>query len=99
MDFNAYNMKMLTEETRNTQNQEKYKDIMNAIINAAKTGEYGVDVTDLSDECIEWLSKLEFEVYTRYRDGRWILADKIKLSNIEDCFPKIEKKHLYKIVW
>ena len=99
MDFNAYNMKMLAEETRNSQNQEKYKDIMNAIIEAAQTGKNCIDITDLPDGCVQWLSNLDFEVYVRRRDNRWIPADE-KLYDIDEFpFPRIEKEHLYKIVW
>ena len=100
MDFNAYNMKMLAEETRNSQNQEKYKDIMNAIIEAAHAGNNCVDITGLSDGCVQWLNNLDFEVYVRRRDNRWIPADEIKLYNIDEFpFPRIEKEHLYRIVW
>lgn len=100
MDFNAYNIKRLADDECERKNEEKYKDIIDAIRDAAKEGNYCVDVIDLSNECIEWLNKLEFEVYTRRRDNRWIPADEIKLYNIDEVpFPRIEKEHLYRIVW
>ena len=88
-------MKMLAEETRNSQNKEKYKDIMNAIIEEAQAGNNCVDITDLSDGCVQWLSNLDFKLYVRRRDNRWIPADEIELSD----FPIFEIKHLYRITW
>ena len=100
MDFNAYNMKMLAEETRNSQNKEKYKDIMNTIIEEAQAGKNSIDITGLSDGCAQWLNELDFGVYVRRRDNRWVPANEIKEYDIDEFpFPRIKKEHLYRIVW
>ena len=99
MDFNAYNMNQLATDECEKQNKEKYKDIIDAVRNAAKEGNYCIDVTDLSTGCIQWLKKLNFGVYARSRNNHWISSDESGLFNIDEYFPRIETKHLYRIVW
>ena len=100
MDFNAYNMKRLADDECERKNQEKYKDIIDAIRNAAKEGKFCIDVTDdLYTECIKWLKKLEFGVYKKRDDNRWVSADENGYFNIEEYFLNFEIKHLYRIVW
>lgn len=99
MDFNAYNMKMLAEETRNSQNQERYKDIMKAIIEAAQAGKNSINVKELTLQCARWLTQLDFAIYKKRLDNRWTTVDDGDWCGFEFYPPMYEVEDIYQIRW
>jgi len=99
MDFNAYNMKMLAEEARNSQNQEKYKDIMKTITEAAHAGKNYIEVKELTYQCAQWLTQLDFAIYKRRLDNRWTAVDDGDWHSFEFYPPMYEVEDIYQIRW